>query len=225
MGILFCKADGSGPCHWWWQVEWLGFSSLTAATPPQSLARNQNPASRHCRLRPPKISISPPNTPVSSTLLLYRWTNQMQRHYLTCAPPYRCYRARLRCWQMTYARRFHFYIYKMERLYMYNLPVYLFCACISMLSCFSHVQFFATPWTVVHQASLSMDFSSQEYWNRLPFPPPGDLPNPGIEPSSLSSPALAGGFFTASDTWEAHVHNIHVYIGKRLCGSWDDQGS
>ena len=109
----------------------------------------------------------------------------MQRHYLTCAPPYRCYRARLRCWQMTYARRFHFYIYKMERLYMYNLPVYLFCACISMLSCFSHVQFFATPWTVVHQASLSMEFSSQEYWNGLPFPSPGNLLDPGTEPRSL----------------------------------------
>ena len=148
--------DGDAPSP----VEWLGFSSLTAATPLQSLARNQNPASRHCRLRPPKISISPPNIPVSSTLFLYRRTNQMQRHYLTCAPPYRCYRARLRCWQMTYARRFHFYIYKMERLYMYNLPVYLFCACISMLSCFSHVQLFATPWTAVHQAPLSMEFSS-----------------------------------------------------------------
>ena len=60
----------------------------------------------------------------------------------------------------------------MERLYMYNLPVYLLCACISMLSCFNHVQLFATPWTVVGQAPLSMKFSRQEYWNGLPFPPP-----------------------------------------------------
>ena len=88
-----------------------------------------------------------------------------------------------------------------------------------MLSYFSYVQLFAAPWTVVRQAPLSMEFSRQEYWNGLPFPPPGDLPNPGTEPSSLLSPALAGGFFTASDTWEACVHNIHVYIGKRLCGS------
>ena len=50
---------------------------------------------------------------------------------------------------------------------------------------------FGTPWTVAHQAPLSMGFSSQEYWSGLPFPPPGDLPNPGIEPASLISPALA----------------------------------
>ena len=55
---------------------------------------------------------------------------------------------------------------------------------------------FATPWTVAHQAPLSMGFSKQEDWSGLPFPPPGDLPGPGIEPASLLSPALAGGFFT-----------------------------
>ena len=44
----------------------------------------------------------------------------------------------------------------------------------------------ATPWTVAHQASLSMGFSSQEYWSELPFPSPGDFPNPGIKPESLS---------------------------------------
>ena len=46
----------------------------------------------------------------------------------------------------------------------------------------SHVQLFATPWTVAYQASPSMGFSRQEYWSGLPFPSPGDLPNPGIEP-------------------------------------------
>ena len=51
----------------------------------------------------------------------------------------------------------------------------------------SHVQLFATPWTVAYQALRSMGFSSQEYWSGLPFPSPGDLPNPGIEPRS---PAL-----------------------------------
>ena len=50
------------------------------------------------------------------------------------------------------------------------------------------------------QAPLSMGFSRQEYWSGFPFPPPGDLPNPGIEPASLSSPALASGFFTTSAT-------------------------
>ena len=48
----------------------------------------------------------------------------------------------------------------------------------------SRVRFFATSWTVAHQAPLSMEFSRQEYWSGLPFPSPGDLPNPGIEPKS-----------------------------------------
>ena len=60
-------------------------------------------------------------------------------------------------------------------------------------------------WTVAHQAPLSMGFSRQEYWSGLPCPSPGDLPHLGIEPKSLMSPALAGGFFTTSATWEAHV--------------------
>jgi len=63
----------------------------------------------------------------------------------------------------------------------------------------SHVQLFATPWTVAYQASLSMGFSRQEYWSGLPFPPPGDLPNPGIKPMSPEPPAfpaLTGRFFT-----------------------------
>ena len=64
----------------------------------------------------------------------------------------------------------------------------------------SRVQLFTTLWTVAHQAPLSMRFSRQEYWNGLPFPPPGDLPSPGIEPLSLMSPALAGGFFTTITT-------------------------
>ena len=72
-----------------------------------------------------------------------------------------------------------------------------------VLSRFSHVLFFATLWTVAHQAPLSMGFSRQEYWRRLPFPPPGDPPNSEIEPVSLKSPSLAGGFFTSSAAWVA----------------------
>ena len=53
-----------------------------------------------------------------------------------------------------------------------------------------------TPWTVAHQALLSMEFPRQEYRSALPFPTPGDLPDPGIELASLASPTLAGGFFT-----------------------------
>ena len=55
-----------------------------------------------------------------------------------------------------------------------------------------------TPWIVAHQASLFMGFSRQECWSGLPFPPPGDLPDPGIETESPASPALAGEFFTTS---------------------------
>ena len=62
----------------------------------------------------------------------------------------------------------------------------------------SRVQLFMTPWTVAHQASLSMEFSRQECWSELPFPIPGDLPDPGIEPASLTAPALAYGFLTTA---------------------------
>ena len=62
-----------------------------------------------------------------------------------------------------------------------------------MLSC-SVTSNSATPWTIAHQAPLSMEFFKQEYWSRLSFPTPGDLPNPGIK---SASPALAGGFFTS----------------------------
>ena len=58
---------------------------------------------------------------------------------------------------------------------------------------FSQVLPFATPWTIAHQAPLSMGFSKQEYRTGLPLPPPGDLPNPRMEPASLMSPALAVG--------------------------------
>ena len=74
-----------------------------------------------------------------------------------------------------------------------------------MLSCFSRVRLSATPWTVARQAPLSLGCSRQEYWSGLPCPPPGDLPDPGIEPASLMSPALEGEFFTSSGPWEAHI--------------------
>ena len=71
-----------------------------------------------------------------------------------------------------------------------------------MLGGFNCVQPFATPWTITCQAPLSMGFSRQEYWSGVPFPPPGDLPDPGIEPAS---PALADGFFTPSATGKCCV--------------------
>ena len=69
-----------------------------------------------------------------------------------------------------------------------------------MLSCLSCVQLFATLWTIAHQALLSIGFSRQEYYSGLPYPLPGDLPNPGIEPRSLMSPEWAIKFFTTSIT-------------------------
>ena len=70
-----------------------------------------------------------------------------------------------------------------------------FCA---TLSCFSHVRLFETLWTIAHQAPRSMGFSRQKYCSELPCPPPGDIPDPGIEPASLTSPALPGGLHIAS---------------------------
>ena len=61
----------------------------------------------------------------------------------------------------------------------------------------SHGLLFGTPWIIAHQAPLSMEFFRQEYWSRLLFPLPGDLPDPGFELEFPVSPALAGGFFIA----------------------------
>ena len=75
--------------------------------------------------------------------------------------------------------------------------LYSHCACV--LSHFSHVRLFVTLWTVACQAPLSMGFSRQEYWSVLPFPTPRNLSNPEIEPVSVVSPALVGGFFTTGN--------------------------
>ena len=72
-------------------------------------------------------------------------------------------------------------------------PVYQWkgvCVCARVLSCFSHVRLCVTLWTVACQAPLSMGVSRQEHWSGLPFPSPGDLPDPGIE---HRSPALQAG--------------------------------
>ena len=71
--------------------------------------------------------------------------------------------------------------------------------CVYVLSC---VQLFAALWAVARQAPLSMGFPRQEFWSGLPFPTPGDLLDPGIKPASLTSLALAGGFFPTSTIWE-----------------------
>ena len=76
--------------------------------------------------------------------------------------------------------------------YSHFKPQSLMC----VLSLFTHIQLFETLWTVAPQAPLSMGFSRQEYWSGLPDPPPGDLPDSGIQAVSLTSPALAGMFLT-----------------------------
>ena len=70
------------------------------------------------------------------------------------------------------------------------------CVCVCVCVCSAVSDSFVTPWAVAHKAPLSMGFPSQEYWSGLPFPPPGDLPDSGIKPTSSASPALAGWFFT-----------------------------
>ena len=95
-----------------------------------------------------------------------------------------------------------------------------------VLSHFSHVWLFVTPWTVAHQPSLSMGFSRQEFSSELPCPSPGDLPDPEIKLASLTSPALAGGFFTTSTTWEALTwENIRKFTHlsndvRKCCSVW-----
>ena len=96
------------------------------------------------------------------------------------------------------------------------------CAC--MLSCFSRVRLFATLWIVAHQAPLSMGFFRQEYWSGLPFPPPGDITNPGVKPASLTSPVLVGRFFTTSATWDALIWaQRSLQFRKGLRDGWKDQ--
>ena len=94
-----------------------------------------------------------------------------------------------------------------------NISPLSFSMAVCMLSHFSRVRLFGTPRTVARQIPLSMGFSRQEYWSGLPFPPPEDLLDPGIEPTSLMSPALAHGFFNTSTTWEAPLAE---YLGIPL---------
>ena len=77
------------------------------------------------------------------------------------------------------------------------------CLSASLLSCLHHFQLFTTLWTVAHQAPLSMGLSRQEYWSGFPSPPPGHLPDPGMEPAPLQL-LISGGFFTAESTGKPH---------------------
>ena len=78
------------------------------------------------------------------------------------------------------------------------MPEFLLVCLCAVSAVFSGSGLFVAPWTVACQSPLSIEFSSQEYWSGLPCAPPGDLPDPGIEPVSPASPALAGGFLTTA---------------------------
>ena len=86
------------------------------------------------------------------------------------------------------------------------------CACTV-----SHVQLFVTPWTVACQAPLSMGFPREEYWSGWPFPSPGNLPNPGIEPGS---PTLAGGFLPSWATEETWINIKHLLNSGSFGRKW-----
>ena len=78
---------------------------------------------------------------------------------------------------------------------------------------------FVTPWTVAYQAPLSMGFSRQEYWSGLPFPPPEDIPNPGIKPVS---PALAGRFFTAEPPGKPFMNSHSAFLLNHITSRRDN---
>ena len=88
----------------------------------------------------------------------------------------------------------------------------IWSVCARVLSRSSHVQFFTILWTVACQASLSLGFSSQEYWSVLTCPPPGNRPNPGIEPKGLTSPAFTWALYhwphVGSHKWSTVIFKI-----------------
>ena len=98
--------------------------------------------------------------------------------------------------------------------------------CVCVLSCFSCVQLFVTPWTVAHQAPLSLGFSRQEHWSGLPCPPPGDLPDPGTEPASLMSPALQVRSSPLVPPGKPYTHIPkckHVYTEMEWAQEWEKE--
>ena len=81
----------------------------------------------------------------------------------------------------------------------------------------SHIRLFVTPWTIAHQAPLSVELSRQEYWTRFPFPTPGDLPDSGIKPTTLASPALADESFTIVPPENSYVCIcVYMYINTYI---------
>ena len=95
-----------------------------------------------------------------------------------------------------------FWVKRVLTAYLHIFPGEELLVCAYMLSQLCPT--LATPWTVAHPASLSTGFPRQECWSGLPCPLPGDLPDPGMEPTCLACPALAGRFFTAEPAWKPY---------------------
>ena len=108
------------------------------------------------------------------------------------------------------------FLFKVSNSVTIHSPVCV-CVCTCVLS---RVWLFVTPWTVACHDPLSMEFSRQGYWSELPCPSPGELPDPGIEPVSLMSRALAGGFFITSITWEALTKILFVFLKLISLSVW-----
>ena len=89
----------------------------------------------------------------------------------------------------------------------------LFTAPKENVAALDHARFFATPWTVAHQAPLSMGFSRQQYWSGLPFHPPGDLPDPGFKPES---PALQAASLPATPSGKPQKKMVWTKLGKNF---------
>ena len=85
---------------------------------------------------------------------------------------------------------------------------------------FSHFQLYVTPWTVAHQAPLSMGFPRQEYWSGLPCPSPGDLPDPRMEPLSPGAPAMQADSLPLSHQRSPRYVYIYIYIYKNWFTQW-----
>ena len=94
------------------------------------------------------------------------------------------------------------------------------CACVCVCVCVSFSCVLVPLWTVTCQAPLSKGFPRQEYWRGLPFPPPGDLPNPGIKPVSSESPVLAGGFFTTEKKSSCQIEDANNCKLNKYTPEW-----
>ena len=137
----------------------------------------------------------PPSQAKDPHLCCYRWVNWgLERE------------SQLGCWPLSIPRLGGWHCSELSpspwRLWTWHVAFTLLTFSLACVLCLSVVSDSLRPYgPVTHKASLSMEFSRQEYWSGLPCPPPGDLPNSGIEPIFLTPPALTGRFFTTSTTW------------------------